>query len=182
MMEKARLQTLYEKEIRGKLKNELGLNNVMEVPKIDKIVVNVGVKEAVNDSKFVQSVMQAVAQITGQMPLRTYARKSIAGFKVREGMPLGVKVTLRKKRMYEFLDRLITLALPKVRDFQGVSPKLDGRGSYNLGIKEYFIFPEVDYETVEKAYGMNITIHTTAHTDEHGLALLKSFGLPFRKK
>ena len=181
-MEKARLQVLYEKEIRRKLQDELGLKNTMEVPKIDKIVVNVGVKDAVTDSKFVQSVMLVVAQVAGQMPIRTYARKSIAGFKVREGMPLGVKVTLRKRRMYEFLDRLITLALPKVRDFQGISPKLDSRGSYNLGIKECFIFPEVDYETSEKAYGMNITIHTTAQTDEHGLALLKSFGLPFRKK
>lgn len=181
-MEKTRLQELYEKEIRSKLQGELGLKNIMEVPKIDKIVVNVGVKEAVADSKFVAVVMQVVAQVTGQMPVRTLARKSIAGFKIREGMPLGVKVTLRKRRMYEFLDRLVTLALPKVRDFQGISPKLDRRGSYNLGIKEYLIFPEVDYETSEKAYGMNITIHTTAKNDEQGLALLKSFGLPFRKK
>jgi len=180
-MEKARLQDVYEKEIRPKLQKELGLKNSMEVPKIDKIVVNVGVKDAVSDSKFLQMVMNVLGKITGQLPVRTHAKHSIAGFKIREGMPIGVKVTLRRRKMYEFLDRLITLALPKVRDFQGISPKLDRRGNYNLGIKEWFIFPEVDYETSEKPYGMNITIGTTAQTDEQGFALLKSFGLPFRK-
>jgi len=180
-MEKARFQELYEKEIRSKLKKELGLDNIMAVPKIAKIVVNVGVKDAVADSKVLQNVMQVIADITGQKPVRTSARHSVAGFKIREGMPIGVKVTLRKRRMYEFLDRLVTLSLPKVRDFQGIPAKLDGRGNYNLGVKEWGIFPEVSYESSEKSYGMNITIHTTAQNDEHGLALLKSFSLPFRK-
>src|SRR3990172_7384456 len=141
MMEKARLEEIYEKEIRSKLKKSLGLKNIMEVPKISKIA--------------------------GQQPVRTVAKKSIAGFKLREGMPIGVKVTLRRKRMYEFLDRLINLALPKVRDFQGVSTKLDRRGNYNLGVKEWLIFPEIDFEMSEKMYGLNITIHTTAHSDDH---------------
>jgi large subunit ribosomal protein L5 len=180
-MEKARLQELYEKEIKSKLQKELGLSNSMAVPRLAKIVLNIGVKEAVSDSKALQEVMRVLADIAGQKPIRTQAKHSIAGFKIREGMPLGAKVTLRRKRMYEFLDRLITLALPKVRDFQGVPLKLDGRGNYNLGVKEWFIFPEVSYETSEKPHGMNITIHTTAQNDEQGLALLKSFNLPFRK-
>jgi large subunit ribosomal protein L5 len=181
-MAKARLEEIYTKTISPKLYKDLALDNVMEVPKLSKIVINVGVKDAVSDSKILQKIMGTVANIAGQAPVRTLARKSIAGFKLREGMPIGVKVTLRKKKMYEFLDKLINLALPKVRDFQGVPTKLDGRGSYNLGIKEWAIFPEVEYEVGEKVYGLNITIQTTAKTDDHGRELLKSFGMPFRKK
>src|SRR3972149_7696943 len=180
IMEKTRLEELYEKEIRAKLKESLGLKNVMEVPKISKIVLNVGVKDAVSDSKVLNTAMTIIGKIAGQQPVRTVAKKSIAGFKLREGMPIGVKVTLRRKRMYEFLDRLINLALPKVRDFQGVSTKLDRRGNYNLGVKEWLIFPEIDFEMSEKMYGLNITIHTTAHSDDHAFALLKGFNMPFR--
>jgi len=180
-MNKARLQELYDKEIRAQLKEKLSLGNVMEIPKLTKIVLNVGVRDAVADSKVLQKVVGIVAKIAGQAPVKTLAKKSIAGFKLREGMPIGVKVTLRKKRMYEFLDRLIGLALPKVRDFQGVPSKLDGRGSYNLGVKEWIIFPEIDYEVTDKLYGMNITIHTSARNDQQGYELLKSFGMPFRK-
>lgn len=180
--EKARLQEHYEKVIRPELQRTLTLDNVMEVPKLSKIVINVGCKDAVADSRVLQAVQDVVTKISGQKPIKTHARKSIAGFKIREGMPLGVTVTLRKKNMYEFLDRLINLALPRVRDFQGVSTKLDGRGNYNLGIREWIIFPEVDYGTVEKIYGLNVTIHTTACTDEHGFELLKMFGMPFKKK
>jgi len=158
-MEKTRLEELYEKEIRAKLKESLGLKNVMEVPKISKIVLNVGVKDAVSDSKVLNTAMTIIGKIAGQQPVRTVAKKSIAGFKLREGMPIGVKVTLRRKRMYEFLDRLINLALPKVRDFQGVSTKLDRRGNYNLGVKEWLIFPEIDFEMSEKMYGLNIRLH-----------------------
>jgi large subunit ribosomal protein L5 len=179
--ERARLEEKYINEIRPSIKEKLQLNNVMEIPKISKIVLNVGVKDAVSDSKVLQKVMAIVGKIAGQAPVRTLSKKSIAGFKLREGMPIGVKVTLRKKRMYEFLDRLISLALPKVRDFQGVPSKFDGRGSYNLGIKEWIIFPEIDYEVSDKLYGMNITIATTAVNDQQGYELLKSFGMPFRK-
>jgi large subunit ribosomal protein L5 len=181
-MNRARLEDFYNKDVKVQLQEKLGLKNIMEVPKISKIVLNVGSKEAVSDSKALQVVVDVVARIAGQLPIKTYARKSIAGFKLREGMPIGVKVTLRGRRMYEFLDRLINLSLPKVRDFQGVPLKLDRRGNYNLGIKEWNIFPEVDYETGEKVSGMNITIDTTAKTDEHATELLKSFGMPFRKK
>jgi large subunit ribosomal protein L5 len=180
-MARARLEELYVESIRPKLKNELGLANEMEIPKISKIVVNVGVRDAVSDSKVLKSITEVIGQITGQSPVKTLARKSIAGFKLREGMPIGVKVTLRKKRMYEFLDRLINLALPKVRDFQGVPTKLDGQGNYNLGVKEWIIFPEIDYEVTDKLYGMNITIQMQAKSDQHGFELLKSFGMPFRK-
>ena len=180
-MNRARLEELYNKEIRSQLKEKLSLKNVMEIPKISKIVVNVGVKEAVSDSKILQTVIKIVGKVTGQQPVRTISRKSIAGFKLREGMPIGVRVTLRKKSMYEFLDRFINLSLPKVRDFQGVPTKFDGRGSYNLGVKEWIIFPEVDYDVADKLFGMNITIHTTAKEDLHGFELLKSFGMPFRK-
>lgn len=179
--EKARLEELYTNEIRANLKKQLGLTNEMEIPKITKVVLNVGVRDAVADSKVLQKVVATVGKIAGQLPVKTLARKSIASFKLREGMPIGVKVTLRKKRMYEFLDRLINVALPKVRDFQGVSRKLDGKGSYNLGLKECQIFPEIEYEVTDKLYGMNITIHTTASSDEAGFELIKSFGMPFRK-
>ncbi|MDR3550177.1 MAG: 50S ribosomal protein L5 [Candidatus Babeliales bacterium] len=180
-MNKARLEELYNKEIRAQLQEKLGLSNSMETPKLTKIVLNVGVRDAVSDSKVLQKVVALVGKIAAQAPVKTLAKKSIAGFKLREGMPIGVKVTLRKKRMYEFLDRLIGLALPKVRDFQGVPSKLDGRGSYNLGVKELIIFPEIDYEVTDKLYGMNITIHTSARNDQQGYELLKSFGMPFRK-
>lgn len=180
--EKASLQELYENEVRPHLQKELQCSNVMEVPKVSKVVINVGVKDAVSDSKSLLLVSDIIGKITGQRPVRTFAKKSIAGFKIREGMPLGVKVTLRRKRMYEFLDRLINLSLPKVRDFQGVPLKFDRRGNYNLGIKEWNIFPEVDYKVSEKLHGLNITIQTTAQSDDQALALLKSFGMPFRKK
>lgn len=180
-MEKARLEELYNKTIMPQLQKQLGYKNVMEVPKITKVVLNVGVKEAVGDSKAIQLAADTLTKISGQSPIRTLANKSIASFKLREGMAIGVKVTLRKQNMYEFLDRLINLALPKVRDFQGVSSKFDGRGNYNLGIKEWTIFPEVEYDVGGKTFGLNVTIHTTALNDADGVALLESFGMPFRK-
>ncbi|MFC1842780.1 50S ribosomal protein L5 [Candidatus Dependentiae bacterium] len=180
-MAKARLEELYNTKIRSELKKDLGLKNIMEVPKVSKIVVNVGVKDAVKDSKVLKKVMEAVAKITGQLSVRTLAKKSIAGFKLRAGMPIGVRVTLRRRMMYEFLDRLISIALPEVRDFQGVTKKLDGRGNYNLGIKEWTVFPEIEYTVGDKVYGLNVTIQTTADSDEHAFELLKKFGMPFKK-
>lgn len=180
-MAKPRLEELYANVIRPQLKETLKLSNIMEVPKISKIVVNVGVKEAVADSRVLQAVSQVLGSIAAQSPVRTIAKKSIAGFKIREGMQLGVMVTLRGQRMYSFLDKLLNLALPKVRDFHGVSRRFDGRGNYNLGIKDWTIFPEADSLPADKSHGMNITIQTTAHSDEQGLELLKSFGMPFRK-
>ncbi len=153
----------------------------MMTPKVSKIVLNVGVKGAVSDSKALQSIVLLLTRVAGQAPLRTSAKKSIAGFKLREGMPIGAKVTLRGRKMYEFLDKFINVSLPKVRDFQGVPSKLDGRGNYNLGLKEWTIFPEVEYEMDDKQHGLNITIQTTAENDAHGYELLKSFGMPFRK-
>lgn len=181
--QKARLEQVFIESIRPKLKEQLGLSNIMEVPKLSKIVLNVGVKEAVGDSKALKVAKEVMRAIANQEPVTTDAKKSIAGFKIREGMQLGVMVTLRGKKMYEMLDRLINLALPKVRDFQGVSRKLDGRGNYNLGLKEWSIFPEAEAAGAnEKNYGMNITFHTTAHNDQHGFALFEAFGMPFRKK
>jgi len=179
-MSKARLNELYDKTVRPNLKKELGLKNIMAVPKIAKIVLNVGVKEAVGDSRVLKKVSETLGKLSGQAPVITKARKSIAGFKIREGMPLGVTVTLRRKNMYEFLDRLINVALPNVRDFRGVKSKLDRRGNYNLGIKEWSVFPEADNMTGEKVYGLNVTIHTTARTDDNARALLKEFNMPFR--
>ena len=177
------LKSRYMTVVAPKLKESLGLKNVMEIPKVSKIVINVGVKEAVADSKVLQSVAKVIESISGQIPLKTKARKSIAGFKIREGMNLGVCVTLRGQRMYVFLDKLLNLALPKVRDFQGVPTKLDGRGNYNLGIKEWNIFPEADaVGASERPHGLNITIQTTAKNDAHGFALLKELGMPFRKQ
>jgi large subunit ribosomal protein L5 len=182
-MAKARLEELYTDKLRPQLKDALGLDNVMEVPKLSKIVINVGVKEAVSDSRVLQTVANIIGAITGQTPVKTAAKKSIAGFKIREGMQIGVRVTLRKQKMYEFLDKLINLALPKVRDFQGVSKKLDGKGNYTLGIKECTIFPEAESAGAsDKAHGMSITFHTTAINDQQGFELLNSFGMPFRKK
>ncbi|MEX0939987.1 MAG: 50S ribosomal protein L5 [Candidatus Babeliales bacterium] len=180
MANKARLEELYRNEIRSQLKKDLGYENIMEVPSLSKIVINVGVKEAVSDSRILKKVSDIIAQIAGQMPVRTKAKKSIAGFKIREGMPLGVMVTLRRKRMYEFLDRLISLALPKVKDFQGLKDRFDGQGNYNFGVKEWSIFPEVERASEEMLGGLNITFHTTATKDEEALSLLKKFGMPFR--
>lgn len=180
-MQKSRLKELYNNELRSKLQGSLGLGNVMEVPKIEKIVLNVGVRDAVSDSKSVQLVHDVLSKIAGQTAVKTLARKSIAGFKLREGMPIGVMVTLRGDKMYAFLDKLINLSLPKVRDFQGVGTRLDRRGNYNLGIKEWSIFPEVSFEVGEKMHGMNISIQTSAEKDAHAFELLKSFGMPFRK-
>ena len=180
-MAKPRLEELYNTKIRSELKKELGLKNIMEVPKISKVVVNVGVKDAVKDSKVLKHVIDVIAKITGQLPVKTLAKKSIAGFKLREGMPIGVRVTLRRKMMYEFLDRLINISLPEVRDFQGVTKKFDGRGNYNLGIKEWTIFPEIEYTVGDKMYGLNVTIGTTAKNDDQAFHLLKTFGMPFKK-
>lgn len=176
------LEKTYKTELVSQLQKELNLANVMEVPKLSKIVLNIGVKEAVGDSKILKEVERILDLIAGQKSVRTIAKKSIAGFKIRKGMPLGVMVTLRTNRMYEFLDRLINLSLPTVRDFRGLPSKMDGRGNYNIGIKEWVVFPEVDYDTASKIYGLNISIHTTAKRDEHAYALLKSFGMPFVKK
>jgi len=180
-MAKSRLQKQYEDKMRPALKEKLNLKNVMEVPKLEKIVINVGVKEAVNDSRALQRASAILEQVTGQKPVQTKARKSIASFKIREGMPIGVMVTLRKKAMYDFLDKFINLALPKVRDFQGVPVKFDRRGNYNLGVKEWTIFPETEHLTGEKVSGMNITIKTSATNDTAARALLEELGMPFRK-
>jgi len=176
----ARLEALYKDKIRLALQEELGLRNVMEVPKITKIVLNTGVKEAVNDSKVLNVVKDIMDRIAGQYSVKAKAKKSIAGFKLREGALIGVMVTLRGKSMYAFLDKLINLALPCVRDFQGVSTKFDGRGNYNLGVKDWMIFPEVDYDIVDNSRGLNISIQTTATNDDHARALLKQFNMPFR--
>lgn len=181
-MAKARLDELYNKTIKPKLQKELNLKNVMQVPKLEKIVLNIGVKEAVADSRVLDKIEERLTALAGQLTVRTKARKSIAGFKIREGMPLGAMTTLRGKKMYEFLDRLINVALPNVRDFRGVATKLDRRGNYNLGIKEWNIFPEADNTTGEKVYGFNISFHTSTDNDEHAFALLKSFNMPFRTK
>lgn len=180
-MANARLEELYKTKVRSELQKKLGLKNIMEVPKITKIVINVGVKDAISDSKVLPLVIAAVERIAGQAAVRTLAKKSIAGFKLRAGMPIGVKVTLRKRNMYNFLDKLVNLSLPKTRDFQGVGTGFDGRGNYNLGLKEVTIFPEVEYDINQKLHGLNVTICTTARSDEHGRELLKEFGMPFRK-
>lgn len=180
-MTKPRLQERYENTVRAELKEKLGLANPMDIPRIEKIVLNVGVKDAVSDSKSLQRVEDVLSRIAGQKTVRTKAKKSIAGFKLREGMSIGVMVTLRKKNMYEFLDRLINLALPKVRDFQGVPTSLDRRGNYNLGVKDWTIFPELDADVIGKTLGMNITIQTSSNIDDHARELLRAFGMPFRK-
>lgn len=181
-MSKARFEEEYKTTIKPALQQKLGLKNIMEVPKITKIVLNVGAgQKIISDSKVSKTIEDVLTRISGQKPVQTKARKSIAGFKIREGMTLGAKVTLHGKRMYEFLDRLITIALPTVRDFQGVTTNFDSRGNYNLGIKEWTIFPEIDYDVVDKVFGLNVTIGTNAKTDEHAFELLKSFGMPFKK-
>jgi large subunit ribosomal protein L5 len=170
--------------ISSELKKKLALSNVMQIPKLTKVVINIGLKDAVSNSKVVNIAEQVVGAITGQKPLRTFAKKSIAGFKIREGMPIGVCVTLRGIKMLAFLDKLINLSLPRVRDFQGVSTKFDGKGNYNLGIKEWTIFPEAEKAGAQDYpyCGLNITIGTTAVSDEHARALLQHWGMPFRKK
>ena len=177
-----RLQKLYKDEIVSSLLKELNLSNVMEVPKLDKIVVNMGIGEAVSNPKLIDAAIAELAQITGQQPVARAARKSEAGFKLREGQKIGAKVTLRKEKMYEFLDRLISITLPRVRDFEGVSPKgFDGRGNYTLGLREQIVFPEIEIDKVDKIFGLGITIVSTAENDEQGRALLKAFGMPFAK-
>jgi large subunit ribosomal protein L5 len=177
----ANLKKLYETEIRAKLKEELGLDNVMEVPKITKITLNMGVGEAIGDKKILENALADLTKISGQKPVVTRARKSIAGFKIREGWPIGCKVTLRQDRMYEFLERLISIAIPRIRDFRGITPKsFDGRGNFAMGVSEQIIFPEIDYDKVDTLRGLDITITTTARTNDEGRALLKAFNFPFK--
>jgi len=178
----ARLQQHYRDSVVNALREQRGYRNVMEVPRLDKITVNMGVGEAVSDKKTLENAQAELAMITGQKPAVTRARKSIAGFKVREGWPIGCKVTLRRDRMYEFLDRLIAVAIPRIRDFRGFSPKaFDGRGNYTLGVREQIIFPEVEYDKTDAIRGMDITLTTTAKTDEEARALLDAFSFPFRQ-
>ena len=177
-----RLRTQYEETIKPELIKQFGYKNVMMAPKLDKIVLNMGVGEAVNDTKKVRAAAGDLEKIAGQKVVITHARKSIAGFKVRENMPLGVKVTLRKQRMYEFLDRLVNVALPRVRDFRGLNPNsFDGRGNYAMGIKEHIIFPEINFDQIDQSWGMDIIVCTTARTDDEARALLKAFNFPFRQ-
>lgn len=176
----ARLREVYDNEIRAKMVAEFGYKNPMEVPKLEKIVINMGVGEASQDKKKIQGALQDMALLSGQKPVSTKARNSIAGFKLREEMVVGCKVTLRKERMYEFLDRLVNVALPRVRDFRGINGKsFDGRGNYAMGLKEQIVFPEIDYDKVDAIRGMDIIICTTAKTDAEAKALLKAFNMPF---
>jgi large subunit ribosomal protein L5 len=177
-----RAKKRYLDQVRGALKTQFAYANPMQVPKLDKIVINMGVGETTLDTKKIQSAVRDLTLIAGQKPVITKARQSVSNFKVRENMPLGCKVTLRQDRMYEFLDRLITVALPRVRDFRGVSPKsFDGRGNYSMGLKEHIVFPEIDYDKIDATWGMDITICTTAQTDEEAKALLAGFQMPFTK-
>lgn len=179
---KARLHEQYESELRASVMEQFGLTNVHAAPKLEKIVLNMGVGEGVSDSKKVTSAVEELTKIAGQQPVVTRAKKSIATFKLREGMPVGCKVTLRGRRMYEFLDRLVTIALPRVRDFRGVSDKsFDGNGNYSLGIREQIVFPEIEYDQVDEVRGLDVVICTTAKTDEQAKALLSGFKVPFRK-
>ncbi len=178
----ARLQQIYREQIVPKLKGDLGVDNVMQVPKITKITVNMGVGEAVADRKVMDAAVADLQKITGQKPLVTKAKKAIATFKLRQGLPVGCKVTLRGARMYEFLDRLVNIAIPRIRDFRGISARsFDGRGNYSLGVKEQIIFPEIQYDQIDQIRGMDITISTSATDDKHGRALLEAFNFPFRK-
>jgi large subunit ribosomal protein L5 len=177
----ARLQEYYRDTVVNQLREQLGYRSIMAVPRIEKLTLNMGVGEAVGDKKILEHAMDDMAKISGQRPMLTRARKSVAGFKIREDWPIGCKVTLRRRRMYEFLDRLINIAIPRIRDFRGLSPKsFDGGGNYNMGIREQIIFPEIDYDQIDVIRGMNITITTTAKTDEEGQALLRAFSFPFR--
>lgn len=177
----ARLRSVYKNEIALKLKEELGLENVMQIPRITKITLNMGVGGASQDKKLIDGAVADMQLIAGQKPIVTVARKSIAGFKIREGWPIGCKVTLRGDMMYEFLDRLISITIPRIRDFRGFSAKaFDGRGNYSMGIKEQIVFPEIEYDKIDKLRGMDITITTTAASDDEGRALLRAFGFPFK--
>lgn len=177
-----RIKKLYEKEVVSGLMEEFGYKNVMQVPRLSKMVINMGLGEAVTNVKIIDVSVSELTRISGQKPVVTKAKKSIAGFKLRKGMPIGCMVTLRGKRMYEMFDRMINVALPRVRDFQGLSPKaFDGRGNYSLGIKEQIIFPEINYDKVDRIQGMNITINTTSLTDEEARSLLRRLGAPFRE-
>ena len=178
----ARLKKIYNEEIVPKLFKELGYTSVMQVPRITKITLNMGVGEAVADKKQIEFAVNDMTKIAGQKPIITYARKSIAGFKIRDGWPIGVKVTLRSEQMYEFLDRLVNVSLPRIRDFRGLNGKaFDGRGNYSMGVTEQIMFPEIDYDKIDKIRGMDITITTTAQDDKAGRALLTAFNFPFRK-
>ena len=178
----ANFKKLYNEKLKDQIQKELGLENVMEIPRLEKIVINVGLGEALQNGKLIESSVEQLKAITGQMPVVTKAKKSIANFKLREGVPIGVMVTLRGNRMYQFFERLVSFALPRERDFKGLPKKsFDGRGNYSIGLKEQLIFPEIDYDKVEKIQGMNITICTTARTDEEGRCLLTQMGFPLRK-
>ncbi|MCG8391993.1 MAG: 50S ribosomal protein L5 [Pseudomonadales bacterium] len=175
------LKKIYQSEIVPKLKEELGLGNIMEVPKITKITLNMGVGEASQDRKAMDGALADMTAISGQKPLVTNARKSVAGFKIREGWPIGCKVTLRGERMYEFLERLVSIAIPRIRDFRGLNPKsFDGRGNYSMGLREQIVFPEIDFDKVDKLRGLDITITTTAENDDHARALLRAFNFPLK--
>lgn len=177
----ARLQDFYRDTVVSNLKDQFGYKSVMEVPKITKITLNMGVGEAIGDKKILENAVGDMTKISGQKPIVNNARKSVAGFKVREGFPIGCKVTLRRERMYEFLDRLINIAIPRVRDFRGLNPKsFDGRGNYSMGVREQIIFPEIEYDKIDAIRGMDITITTTAKTDEEGRALLAAFNFPLK--
>jgi len=178
----ARLKQFYDDTVTAKLKEQFGYKNVMQIPSITKITLNMGVGDAVSDRKVMEFAVGDLTKISGQKPMVIKARKSVAAFKVREGWPVGCSVTLRSERMYEFLDRLISVAIPRIRDFRGMSPKsFDGRGNYNMGVQEQIIFPEIDYDKIDKIRGLDIAFTTTAKTDEEGRALLAAFGFPFRK-
>jgi large subunit ribosomal protein L5 len=179
----ARLQDYYRDTVIGQLTEEFGYRNVMEVPRLEKITLNMGLGEAVGDKKVIENAVSDMAKVAGQRPVVTKARKSVASFKIRDGYPIGCKVTLRRERMYEFLDRLVSVALPRVRDFRGIPRKsFDGSGNYSLGVKEQIIFPEINYDQIDSIRGMDIAITTSAKTDEEAFALLKAFGFPFRAR
>ncbi|MBT8466234.1 MAG: 50S ribosomal protein L5, partial [Deltaproteobacteria bacterium] len=176
-----RLRKKYKDEIVPQLMKDFSFQNIMQVPKLERVIVNMGLGEAVQNAKLIESAVEELTAITGRKPVVTRAKKSIASFKLREGMPIGVMVTLRGEQMYDFVDRLVSIALPRTRDFKGISPKaFDGRGNYTLGIREQIVFPEINYDKIDRIKGMNVTFVTTAETDEQGRALLKSLGMPFR--
>ena len=178
----ARLQEKYRDELVPQIKEKLGLENIMEVPRITKITLNMGVGEAVADRKVLDNAIEDMEKISGQKAVKTLARKSVAGFKIRDGYPIGCKVTLRRERMYEFLDRLVNIAIPRIRDFRGLNPKsFDGRGNYSMGVQEQIIFPEINYDQIDAVRGLDITISTTARNDKEGRALLEAFNFPFKK-
>jgi len=178
----SRLQEKYQNELAGKIQNKLGLKNTMEVPRITKITLNMGVGEAVADKKIIENARADMEKISGQRPVTTIARKSVAGFKIRDGMPIGCKVTLRRERMYEFLDRLVNIAIPRIRDFRGLNPRsFDKQGNYSMGVEEQIIFPEINYDEIDALRGMDIVITTTARTPEEGRALLEAVNFPFKR-